>query len=86
MKTDIKYEDVIALEFKVQVEFDEVYENKYGFPYKIFTLKLRKGILIDWQQSDGQCMVYRHKNDCILAKYELFSLEELQKIIEIFKK
>jgi hypothetical protein len=82
----IDFADIKALGFKVQREHDEIYEDTYGYPYLIVTLKLRKGLHIDWTQHSRECVVQKHKKGTILAEWPVKNLEELHNIIEVFGK
>ena len=86
-ENQIDYADIKALGFKTSVESDSVYENTYGFPYKIISLKLRKNVIADWDQLTRQVVIQKCKdNGIILETYNVPSLENLRSLVAIFKK
>ena len=83
----IQFKDVKRLGFKISTEHDSVYESQYGFPYKIITYKLKKYILLDWDQVTGKCeLLICDSESTILLRQDVPNLEKLIKIIETFKK
>lgn len=83
----IKYGDIMSLDFKEQIENDEVYFKEYGYHWAIITKKLTKNISLDWEKETQLCSMIRvnNKRDSdIMAKMPIMNLEHLKDIVEFF--
>ena len=82
---EIWYDNIQKLGFKEELQDDEIFEKQYGFPYKIITLKLAKGILVDWNQVTRTCQMIRlDKEATILGRIPIRNLDDLKTLIEFF--
>lgn len=81
----IHYKEVMDLGFDEETDDDQVYENEYGYPYKIITKKLTKRISIDWDQVTGFCEVIRcNKEEEIIARERIIDIVMLKRIVSFF--
>lgn len=81
----IDYQDLIDLGFKRTDHSDSVYYRRHGVDWFIVEMKLSKRWCIDWDQETRQCTLYRHKKGSVQVSMDIKSLEELKRIIKIFK-
>ena len=85
MQEEIWYKTIKELGFKEEYQDDSVYENQYGYPYKIVSLKLSKTLYIDWNQVTRTCELIRQNKECdILGRMPIRDEEHLNEIIEFF--
>ena len=83
----IDYADVIKAGFKIDsTPKDQVYEDTYGYPYKIIYLNLSKGLQLNWHQNTRKCELMRVKKKCgtIISRKDVCSLDELKDIINFW--
>ncbi len=88
MRQTIWYQDVINLGFKINQQFDSVYEAQYGFSYQIISLECPKGIVFYYERENPyQVKILRcKKNGDILSSATIKKLDELKKWVKFFKK
>lgn len=84
MSKQIDYKIIKELGFSEIHEEDPIFENEFGYPYKIFEKRLTKHILIDWDQTTRICTLLRLKKDHIKSEYTIKNEEELMNIIKFF--
>ena len=83
----IKYSDIMSLGFTEEFVGDSVYQSEYGFEYSIINKDLTNDIYLSWRKETQLCDIYRKdKDDNILSKAPVNSLEHLNEIIDFFKK
>jgi len=84
----IDYVDVIKEGFKIDsTPKDQVYEDTYGYPYKIIYLNLSKGLELYWHQNTRKCELIRakKKSGTIISRKDVCTLDELRDIINFWK-
>lgn len=86
--SNVKKKHIKALGFNIQKELDSVYEKQHGIPYRIITLKLAKGMGIDWDQLNRECtlIAFSEDNGSIVSKIQITKLKDLKKIIKLLKR
>ena len=82
---EIWYKEIKALGFEEKEVKDTVYEDQYGFPYKIIQLKLSKRYYLDWDQTTRRCELIKHKKNWITKKIEIVDLDHLKGVIDHFR-
>ena len=82
---EIWYKEIRILGFKETEVKDAVYEDQYGFPYKIIQLKLSKRYYIDWDQTTRKCELLKHKKNGMVKKIPIVDLDHLKGVIEHFR-
>lgn len=85
----IKYKTVINLGFETIEEEDKVYEDQYGYPYKIIHLELRHNYSFDWDQNTRFVLLYKYEKrneDNIILTYKIKNTEELHFLVNLLKK
>lgn len=84
---EIDYSEIINLGFEILESNDNVYFNRYGFPYCIITKKLTDLIYIQWHKETRLCEMVRIDDilNCnILATMPINDLEHLNQMIDFF--
>jgi hypothetical protein len=74
------------LGFKRQEENDPNFFAERGYQYFLFTLKLCKGVQMDWNSETGFVTVYRKIDECSYTKLSVYSEKQLLEYIEFFKR
>ncbi|MDA3854967.1 MAG: hypothetical protein PF569_01815 [Candidatus Woesearchaeota archaeon] len=84
MSNKIRYKTIKELNFSEQLEEDTVFEEEYGYPYKIFEKKLMKNLYIDWDQTTRECTLLRTKKGKIRKETPILNEKELIDIVNFF--
>lgn len=86
MKGKFDYKDIIDMGFTTTIEEDEIYENRYGFPYTIIQSRLTQHLYLEFEQETRKCYLYELKNDgySVKNKTRIKNMKELKTIIKVF--
>lgn len=83
----IKFKDIMELGFTIEECQDKVYEDNYGFPYRIVTKDLTNLVSVDWDQITGFCQMIKigdEKEQNITDQHPIKDLDELKHVIKFF--
>ena len=83
----INYDEIMALDFKEEIQNDKIYFAKNGYDYTIITKKLTKKIYLDWDKETKLCELIRidsPKKCNIKSKMPIMNLNHLKEIINFF--
>ena len=81
-----EYADLVNLGFDRGEHEDEVWFDRYGYPYFYLTKTLCKDLSLEWSPDDRQVILYRLKKHKILQRVAVPSWEVLLLLIDMFEK
>lgn len=85
VQEEIDYKVIKDLRFEETESHDEVFFNKYGYPYTIYTKQLTKRVYVDWDQVKRTCeMVRVDKEENILNRLKIDGEDTLKQLVEFF--
>jgi hypothetical protein len=84
----ITYKEVMLLGFVREEKSDQVFYDQHGYNWFLVQKKLAKGFYLSWDCTEHTVELVRWnpKNGDILDRLPMYSVEEIEEIIEFFRK